>query len=108
VPGPQYSVALSLAGKPGDLGSQVSRRRQELKLSRAELAELTGVSVPYLTYVETQPTRPTQAALQQPAGALQTRRRRCPAPARTGRQDAAAPPADPCFRRSTRQSAMTC
>jgi len=70
--GPQDSVAVPLAGEPGDLGSRVSRRRQELKLSRHQLAELAGVSVPYLAYLETHPARLTQAALQQLAGALQT------------------------------------
>ena len=53
--GPQDSVAVPLAGEPGDLGSRVSRRRQELKLSRHQLAELAGVSVPYLAYLETHP-----------------------------------------------------
>lgn len=70
--GLQDSVAVPLAGEPGDLGKRVSRRREELKLSRDQLAELAGVSVPYLEYLETQPARPTQAAVQQLAGALQT------------------------------------
>jgi nitroimidazol reductase NimA-like FMN-containing flavoprotein (pyridoxamine 5'-phosphate oxidase superfamily) len=70
--GPQDSVAVPLAGEPGNLGRRVSRRRQELKLSRRQLAELAGVSVPYLEYLETHPARPTQAALRQLAGALQT------------------------------------
>ena len=69
---PQDSVAVPSASEPGDLGRRVSSRRQELKLSRRQLAELAGVSVPYLERLETQPTRPTQAALRQLAGALQT------------------------------------
>jgi len=60
------------AGGSGDLGKRVSRRRQDLKLSRRQLAELAGMSVPYLQYLETQPARPTQAALGQLAAALQT------------------------------------
>jgi len=70
--GPQGSLALPLAGEPGDLGRRVSARRKELKLSRHQLAELAGLSVPYLEYLETHPARPTQAALQQLSGALQT------------------------------------
>jgi nitroimidazol reductase NimA-like FMN-containing flavoprotein (pyridoxamine 5'-phosphate oxidase superfamily) len=70
--GPRDNVAGPLAGEPGDLGRRVARRRQELKLSRDQLAELAGVSVPYLTCLETHPARPTQAVLQQLADALQT------------------------------------
>jgi pyridoxamine 5'-phosphate oxidase-like protein/helix-turn-helix protein len=70
--GPQDSAAVPLPSEPGDLGSRVSARREELKLSRDQLAELAGVSVPYLEHLETQPARPTQAALRQLADALQT------------------------------------
>ena len=70
--GPHGNVAVPLAGEPGDLGSRVSRRRHELKLSRHQLAELAGVSVPYLAYLETPAARLTQAALRQLAGAPQT------------------------------------
>jgi transcriptional regulator with XRE-family HTH domain len=45
--GLQDSAALPSAGEPGDLGKRVSRRRQDLKLSRRQLAGLAGVSVPY-------------------------------------------------------------
>ncbi len=62
----------SAAQDAGDLGKRVSRRRQELKLSRRQLAELAGVSVPYLQYLETHPARPTQAALHRLATALRT------------------------------------
>jgi nitroimidazol reductase NimA-like FMN-containing flavoprotein (pyridoxamine 5'-phosphate oxidase superfamily) len=47
-------------------------RRQELKLSRRQLAQVTGLSVPYLEYLETHPATPTQEVLQQLAVALQT------------------------------------
>jgi nitroimidazol reductase NimA-like FMN-containing flavoprotein (pyridoxamine 5'-phosphate oxidase superfamily) len=69
---PQGSAALPPCPDPGDLGRRVSARRQDLKLSRRQLAELAGVSVPYLAYLETHPARPTQAALAQLAAALQT------------------------------------
>src|SRR6516162_3517400 len=69
--GPQGSAALP-APEPGDLGRRVSARREDLKLSRQQLAELAGVSLPYLAYLETYPARPTQAALQQLAAALRT------------------------------------
>jgi transcriptional regulator with XRE-family HTH domain len=69
---PQGGVAVPLAGEPGGLGTRVSGRRQELKLSRRQLAELTGLSVPYLEYLETHLAMPTQEALQQLAAALQT------------------------------------
>jgi len=69
---PPASAALPSAWESGDLGKRLSRRRQELKLGRRQLAELAGVSLPYLQYLETQPARPTQAALRQLAAALQT------------------------------------
>jgi nitroimidazol reductase NimA-like FMN-containing flavoprotein (pyridoxamine 5'-phosphate oxidase superfamily) len=69
---PQDSAALPPAGEPGDLGKRVSRRRQELKLGRRELAGLAGVSVPYLQDLEAHHARPTQAVLRRLAAALQT------------------------------------
>jgi nitroimidazol reductase NimA-like FMN-containing flavoprotein (pyridoxamine 5'-phosphate oxidase superfamily) len=69
---PYKGAAPPPAQDAGDLGKRVSRRRQELKLSRRQLAELAGLSVPYLQYLETHPARPTQAALHQLATALQT------------------------------------
>ena len=69
--GPQGSAPLP-APEPGDLGRRVSGRRKDLKLSRSQLAELAGMSLPYLAYLETHPATPTQAALQQLAAALHT------------------------------------
>ena len=69
---PQGGGVLPPAPGPGDLGKRVSGMREDLKLSRRQLAELAGVSEPYLAYLETHPARPTQAALQQLAAALQT------------------------------------
>ncbi len=70
--GPQDSAAQPPAPEPGDLGRRVSGRRQDLKLSRRRLAELAGLSEPYLAYLETHPATPTQATLQHLAAALQT------------------------------------
>ncbi|HYB89252.1 MAG TPA: pyridoxamine 5'-phosphate oxidase family protein [Streptosporangiaceae bacterium] len=70
--GPQDSAALPPAGKPGDLGSRLSRRRQDLKLTRRQLAGLAGLSLPYLQDLEAHHVRPTQAALRRLAAALQT------------------------------------
>ena len=70
--GPQRSAALPLTGGPGDLGRRLSCRREELQLSRRQLAELAGMSVPYVEYLETHPATPTQAALRQLAAALRT------------------------------------
>jgi nitroimidazol reductase NimA-like FMN-containing flavoprotein (pyridoxamine 5'-phosphate oxidase superfamily) len=68
----QGSAAVPLTGEPGGLGTRVSARRKELKLSRRQLAELAGLSVRYLEYLETHPARPTREVLQQLAAALQT------------------------------------
>jgi nitroimidazol reductase NimA-like FMN-containing flavoprotein (pyridoxamine 5'-phosphate oxidase superfamily) len=70
--GPLESAAFPPAGDAGDLGKRVSRRRQDLKLSRRQLAGIAGVSVPYLQALETHQARPTQAALRRLAAALQT------------------------------------
>jgi hypothetical protein len=69
---PQGSAALPPTPDPGDLGRRVSHRRKELKLTSRQLAGLAGVSMPYLEHLETHPALPTQAALRQLAGALQT------------------------------------
>ena len=68
----QGSAPVPLAGEPGDLGTRVSARRQELRLSRRQLAELAGLGVRYLEYLETHPARPTSEVLQRLAVALQT------------------------------------
>jgi hypothetical protein len=70
--GLQDSAALPPAGEPGGLGKRVSRRRQDLKLSKRELAGLAGVSVPCLQDLEAHHATPTQAALRRLAAALQT------------------------------------
>lgn len=70
--GPQDSGALLPAGEPGDLGRRVSRRRQDLKLGRRQLAGLAGLSLPYLEDLEAHHATPTQAVLRRLAAALQT------------------------------------
>jgi nitroimidazol reductase NimA-like FMN-containing flavoprotein (pyridoxamine 5'-phosphate oxidase superfamily) len=70
--GAQDSAALRPAGEPGDLGHRVSRRRQDLKLGRRQLAGLAGLSLPYLQDLEAHHARPTQAVLGRLAAALQT------------------------------------
>jgi transcriptional regulator with XRE-family HTH domain len=69
---PQVKAPRPAVPAPGDLGKRVSRRRQDLKLSRRRLAEQTGMSLPYVQYLETHPARPTRAALLRLADALQT------------------------------------
>ena len=70
--GPRGSAALPPAGRPGDLGRRLSRRREDLQLSRRQVAELAGLSAPYLEYLETHPALPTQPALRRLAAALRT------------------------------------
>ena len=65
-------IVLQPAWEPGELGRRVCGRREELKLSRQQLADLAGVSVPYVQYLETHPVRPSRAALRQLAAALLT------------------------------------
>jgi transcriptional regulator with XRE-family HTH domain len=61
----------SMAG-PGDLGRRIADRRQQLGWSRAELAARAGLSVPYLTYLETHPANVTMTCLIELADALET------------------------------------
>ena len=56
----------------GDLGRRVAARRQQLGLSRKGLAARAGLSVPYLTYLETYPATVTASCLIRLAQALDT------------------------------------
>ncbi|MFI8458550.1 helix-turn-helix domain-containing protein [Kitasatospora sp. NPDC085464] len=47
----KYSVGPRLA-HPGDTGRRVTERRQQLGLSREEVAERAGVAVGYVEFVE--------------------------------------------------------
>jgi transcriptional regulator with XRE-family HTH domain len=55
----------------GDLGRRVAARRRELGLSREQLAAETGMSLPYLAYLEAYPANPTMTCLIRLADALQ-------------------------------------
>ncbi|WP_371582981.1 helix-turn-helix domain-containing protein [Streptomyces sp. NBC_01314] len=56
-----------------DLGRRLTRRREELGLSRGETAERAGMAPGYLQYLEEQPaTAPGMSALLRLAGALHT------------------------------------
>jgi transcriptional regulator with XRE-family HTH domain len=57
---------------PGDLGRRIAGRRERLGWSRAQLAAKTGLSVAYLTYIETHPAVVTMACLVGLADALGT------------------------------------
>jgi transcriptional regulator with XRE-family HTH domain len=51
-----------LAGA-GDLGRRVAARRRHLGLSREQVAAQSGISLPYLTYLETHPANVTLSCL---------------------------------------------
>ncbi len=57
---------------PGDLSKRVARRRAELRLSRAQVAARSGISLRYMEYLERYPARPPRGALRHLAAALQT------------------------------------
>jgi transcriptional regulator with XRE-family HTH domain len=57
---------------PGDLSKRIARRRAELRLSRAQVAARSGLSLRYVEYLERYPARPEGAALRKLAAALQT------------------------------------
>jgi transcriptional regulator with XRE-family HTH domain len=57
---------------PGDLGRRIAARRRQLGCGRAELAAKAGLSVAYLTYLETRPALVSMACLLELADALET------------------------------------
>jgi nitroimidazol reductase NimA-like FMN-containing flavoprotein (pyridoxamine 5'-phosphate oxidase superfamily) len=57
---------------PGDLSKRVALRREQLRLSPAQVAGRAGMSVRYLEYLERYPARPTAEALRRLAAALRT------------------------------------
>jgi transcriptional regulator with XRE-family HTH domain len=57
---------------PGDLGRRIAARRQQLGWSRAQLAAKAGLSVGYVTYIETHPALVTMTCLIELADALGT------------------------------------
>jgi len=57
---------------PGDLSRRIIRRRTELKLSVAQVAQRAQLGQRYLEYLERFPARPSATALRQLAAALRT------------------------------------
>jgi len=57
---------------PGDLGRHITILREELGWSRKQLAVRAGLSVAYLTHIETYPARVTMSCLAGLADALGT------------------------------------
>jgi transcriptional regulator with XRE-family HTH domain len=55
---------------PGDLGKRIVARREQLGWSRKQVAVRAGLSVAYLTYIETHPTVVTMDCLVELADAL--------------------------------------
>jgi len=78
---------------PGDLGRRIAGRRQRLGWSRAQLAAKAGVSVPYLTHIETCPALVTKACLAGLADALGTTVAALLGAGATGNHEAAGIPA---------------
>ena len=54
------------------VGSAVRRRRRQLELTLAVVAERSGLSVPFLSQVENERARPSRRSLQRVADALLT------------------------------------
>ncbi|MEU9497844.1 DUF1918 domain-containing protein [Streptomyces sp. NPDC048196] len=57
---------------PGDVGRRVAHERKRQRLTRAEVAERSGISASYLAYLEERPANPTSDTLNGLAGALGT------------------------------------
>lgn len=57
---------------PGDVGRRVVRRRYELGMTQADLAERAGMPVEFIAYVETQPAELGTSTLRHLAIALET------------------------------------
>ncbi|MER7814705.1 pyridoxamine 5'-phosphate oxidase family protein [Streptomyces sp. NPDC096153] len=55
-----------------DIGRRLAGRREQLGLSREDVAERSGAAVTYVAYLEEQPAAPDTATLQQIAAALET------------------------------------
>ena len=55
----------------GELGRRIGSRRRQLGLSHEELAARAGVSVPYLTYLDTYPADVTMSYLMRLPNALE-------------------------------------
>lgn len=69
---PAQSYRTGASYDPGDLARRLTGRREQLGLTRAQLARRARVSVSYVDYLETQPAQPTPGALYWLAEALET------------------------------------
>jgi transcriptional regulator with XRE-family HTH domain len=63
-------ATLDVSGKVGSVGDYLLEQRRQAKLSLRQLADLAGVSNPYLSQVERGLRRPSAEVLQQLAKAL--------------------------------------
>lgn len=61
-----------LPADPGDVGRRVLHRRNELGMTRADLAERSGIPVEFVEYVETRPADLGASTLWRLAAALET------------------------------------
>jgi transcriptional regulator with XRE-family HTH domain len=71
-PGGQAPVSPVVPSGPGDLSRRLAHRRQELGLTRQQVADRAGMSPEYVEYLERYPAQPTGATLQRLADVLQT------------------------------------
>ena len=78
---------------PGDLGRRIAARRQQLGWSRAQLAVRAGLSVSYLTHIETYPALVTMPCLIGLADALGMTVEALLGAGSTGKDEATAAPA---------------
>ncbi|MGW2559397.1 helix-turn-helix domain-containing protein [Streptomyces sp. NPDC001514] len=69
---PRQSGAGNVHGQRTDLGRRVAARRQELGLSRSELAERTGAAPAYIEYIEERAATPGIGVIVRLADALET------------------------------------
>lgn len=57
---------------PGDVGRRIAARREELGLTRQEVAERSGSATTYIQYLEEQPAMPSMSFMLRLANALDT------------------------------------
>lgn len=70
--GDPRNTAEGMPVDPGDLGRRIAQRREELGMTRKQVAERAGMAEAYLDYVEQQPAQVTTEALWRLAGVLNT------------------------------------
>ncbi|MGY5036442.1 pyridoxamine 5'-phosphate oxidase family protein [Streptomyces sp. 900116325] len=60
------------AAAPGDVGRRIAARREELGLTRQDVADRSGSAATYIQYLEEQPAMPSMSFMLRPANALDT------------------------------------